>query len=58
MVLLALKFHHIPRKVNVSLIGLFFKGVVDDTKFSIPSILLKKKRQIFFSCDVMWRGWN
>ena len=52
MILLVLKFHHIPRKLNVPLAGLLFKELTDSTYQVLHS--LKKK---IFPCGVMWKLW-
>lgn len=49
MILLISKFHHIPRKLNVPLAGLLFKGFADSTNQVLHSLNYKEVRKKFFS---------
>ena len=50
MILLVLKFHHIPRKLNVPLASLLFKGLADSTYQVLHSYnYYKEDRKKFFS---------
>jgi len=50
VILLVLKLHHIPRKLNVPLAGLLFKGLADSTYQVLHSFNYYKedRKKIFF----------
>ena len=61
MILLVLKFHHIPRKLNVPLTGLLFEELTDSTYQVLHSFNYYKedRKKNFFSlwCHVETLNW-
>ena len=57
MILLISKFHHIPRKLNVPLAGLLFKGFADSTNqvlhsWSLPTCFQSDLDYSFLSVSI------